>query len=118
MARWAIATSSRPEQVGASVDALGLSRRPAVIDGSHVAHAKPAPDLLLHAARELGVDLARTWYVGDSVWDMQAARAARMPAIGVATGAASVRDLEQAGASLTVKSLAELARLLPAREPG
>jgi|SRR5579859_368687 len=116
--RWAIATSSRPEQVGASVDALGLRARPAIIDGSHVAHAKPAPDLLLHAARELGVDPKRTWYVGDSVWDMQAARAAGMPAVGVATGAATVRDLEAAGASRTVRDLAELVALLPAQASG
>jgi len=113
--RWAIATSSRPEQVGASVDALGLPRRPAIIDGSHVAQAKPAPDLLLHAARELGVDPSRTWYVGDSVWDMQAARAAGMRAVGVATGAATVRDLEASGASMTVRDLAELVVLLPWR---
>ena len=116
--RWAIATSSRPEQVDASVDALGLQARPAIIDGSHVAQAKPAPDLLLHAARELGVDPKRTWYVGDSVWDMQAARAAGMHAVGVATGAATVRELEAAGASTTVRDLAELVALLPARASG
>jgi HAD superfamily hydrolase (TIGR01509 family) len=116
--RWAIATSSRPEQVGASVDALGLRARPAIIDGSHVAHAKPAPDLLLHAARELGVDPNRTWYVGDSVWDMQAATAAGMHAVGVATGAATVRDLEASGASTTVRDLAELVALLPEKVSG
>jgi len=116
--RWAIATSSRPEQVDASVDALGLPKRPAIIDGSHVAQAKPAPDLLLYAARKLGVDPARTWYVGDSVWDMQAARAAGMRAVGVATGAATVRDLEESGASLTVRNLAELLALLPSPASG
>lgn len=110
--RWAIATSSRRAQVDASVDSLGLPARPTIVDGSHVAKAKPAPDLLLYAARELGVDPERTWYVGDSVWDMQAARAATMRAVGVATGAASVRDLEDSGASLTVKDLGELAALL------
>jgi HAD superfamily hydrolase (TIGR01509 family) len=110
--RWAIATSSRREQVDASVASLGLPARPTVVDGSHVANAKPAPDLLLYAARELGVDPERTWYVGDSVWDMQAARAAAMRAVGVATGAASVRDLEDSGASLTVRDLGELAALL------
>jgi HAD superfamily hydrolase (TIGR01509 family) len=110
--RWAIATSSRREQVDASVDSLGLPARPTVIDGSHVANAKPAPDLLLYAARELGVDPERTWYIGDSVWDMQAARAAAMRAVGVATGAASVRDIEGSGASLTVQDLRELLALL------
>ena len=113
--RWAIATSSRREQVDASVDALRLPRRPAIIDGSHVAHAKPAPDLLLHAARDLGVDPVRTWCVGDLVWNMRAALSAGMRVVGVATGAATVRDLEESGASLTVRDLAELVGLLPSQ---
>lgn len=116
--RWAIATSSRPGQVQASVDSLGLPARPTVVDGSHVAHAKPAPDLLLYAARELGVQPERTWYVGDSVWDMRAARAAGMRAVGVPTGAATVRDLEDSGASLTVGNLGELAALVEAMASG
>ena len=116
--RWAIATSSRPEQVDASVASIGLSARPTIVDGSHVANAKPAPDLLLYAARELGVQPERTWYVGDSVWDMQAARAAGMRAVGVATGAATVRDLEESGASLTVANLGELVDRLEAIASG
>lgn len=106
--RWAIATSSRREQVDASVKALGLARRPIIIDGSKVQHAKPAPDLLLVAARELGVEPARSWYIGDAIWDMQAAAAAGMPAIGVVSGSATGSDLAQSGALFTVKDLTEL----------
>lgn len=105
---WAIATSSRPEQVDASITALKLVRRPTIIDGSRVEHAKPAPDLLLYAVRELGVEASRIWYVGDSIWDMQAARAAGMPAIGVTTGSATAKDLEESGASLTIDNLTQL----------
>src|SRR6185369_10532581 len=50
---WVIATSSRKEQVTVSVAALGLEREPEIVDGSHVKHAKPAPDLLLLAAGKL-----------------------------------------------------------------
>ena len=106
--RWAIATSSRPEQVGKSIESLNLSKRPTIIDGSRVEHAKPAPDLLLFAARELGVEPSRAWYVGDSVWDMQAARAAGMPAIGVVSGSATAEELEKTGAWLTVDNLNRL----------
>lgn len=95
---WAIATSSRAEQVIASVDALRLGDRPSIIDGSHVEHAKPAPDLLLLAAQRLGVAPGRTWYVGDATWDMLAARAGGMVAIGVPSGAVSGSALAQAGA--------------------
>ena len=73
---WAIATSSRREQVTSSVEALGLDREPTIVDGSHVEHAKPEPDLLLMAASQLKVDPRGTWYVGDSTFDMQAAAAA------------------------------------------
>jgi HAD superfamily hydrolase (TIGR01509 family) len=106
--RWAIATSSRPEQVGKSIESLNLPRPPTIIDGSRVEHAKPAPDLLLFAARELGIEPSHAWYVGDSIWDMQAARAAGMPAIGVASGSATTVELEEAGASLTVDNLSQV----------
>lgn len=106
---WAIATSSRAEQVAASVAALALPRPPRIIDGSRVAHAKPAPDLLLLAASELGVDPAGTWYVGDSTWDMRAAVAAGMRPIGVLAGAAvDERTLREAGAASVLRTLAEL----------
>jgi DHA2 family metal-tetracycline-proton antiporter-like MFS transporter len=107
---WAIATSSRAEQVVASVRALGLAALPRVIDGSRVAHAKPAPDLLLLAASELGIRPADAWYVGDSTWDMRAAVAAGMTPIGVLAGAAvSGPDLEGAGAAVVLATLDELA---------
>ena len=105
---WAIATSSLEAQVRASVEALELPRPPLIVDGSHVAHAKPAPDLLLRASADLRVAPEKTWYVGDSVWDMQAAKSAGMPSIGVTTGFATKQDLEAAGAWLVIDSLQNL----------
>jgi len=106
---WAIATSSRAEQVASSVAALSLPHVPRIVDGSRVEHAKPAPDLLLLAARELGVDPGTTWYVGDSTWDMRAAVAAGMVPIGVLAGAAVERAvLLEAGAALVVDALDRL----------
>lgn len=107
---WAIATSSRAEQVDASVRALGLAEAPRVVDGSRVAHAKPAPDLLLLAASELGVAPTDAWYVGDSTWDMRAAVAAGMTPIAVTAGAAvSSAELEDVGAAAVLTTLDELA---------
>jgi HAD superfamily hydrolase (TIGR01509 family) len=106
---WAIATSSRAEQVAASVDALGLDREPRIVDGSAVAHAKPAPDLLLLAARRLGADPESCWYAGDSTWDMRAAVAAGMTALGVLAGAAvDAEALREAGAEIVLGTLDEL----------
>jgi HAD superfamily hydrolase (TIGR01509 family) len=107
--RWVIATSSRKEQVVASVAALGLERAPEIVDGGHVRYAKPAPDLLLLAAERLAARPARCWAVGDSTWDMLAAVAAGMTSVGVIAGSAvSEEDLTGAGASLVVRTLDEL----------
>ncbi|MGH2357327.1 MAG: HAD family hydrolase [Candidatus Limnocylindria bacterium] len=111
---WAIATSSRPEQVAASVAALTLDGAPLIIDGGRVAHAKPAPDLLLLAAEELNAPPDRCWVVGDATWDMRAAVAAGMVAIGVTAGSAvDGAALRAAGASVVMKTLEELPPLLP-----
>jgi len=112
-AKWVIATSSRAAQVKGSVAALRLPTDPEIVDGSHVEHAKPAPDLLLLAARRLGVPPERCWAVGDSTWDARAAVAAGMSAVCVTAGSAvSVGDLLAAGAAVVLPTLGELARLL------
>jgi HAD superfamily hydrolase (TIGR01509 family) len=111
---WAIATSSRAAQVMASVDALRLDRQPMIIDGSHVAHAKPAPDLLLLAAERLATSPRRCWYVGDATWDVMAARACGMPSVAIASGAVSADALAAAGAT-TVTTFEELAAELRRR---
>jgi len=111
--KWAIATSSRKAQVATSVAALGLATEPTIVDASHVLLAKPAPDLLLRGAEELEVQPGHCWYVGDSTWDMIAAVAASMIAVGVTAGAALDADaLRQAGAAAVVDSLLELAESL------
>jgi len=102
---FAIATASQAGQVAVSVGALGLASRPPIIDAGHVEHAKPAPDLLLVAAAEIGVAPDGCWYVGDSTWDMMAANAAEMPGIGVATGATDIEGLIAAGARAAISGL-------------
>ena len=114
--KWSIATSSRKAQVATSVAALGLANEPTIVDASHVKHAKPEPDLLLLAARELGVEPGRCWYVGDSTWDMVSAVAAGMVAIGVTAGSAvDAVALVGAGAAVVVETLDELTEALASR---
>ena len=106
---WGIATSSRREQVGTSLAALGLGRDPTIVDGSSVEHAKPAPDLLLKAAEALEQPPSACWCIGDSTWDMRAAVAAAMPGIGITAGAAvQAAALREAGAVLVLDTLMEL----------
>jgi N-acetyl-D-muramate 6-phosphate phosphatase len=114
--RWAIATSSRKEQVRTSVAALGLSAEPTIVDASHVKHAKPEPDLLLLAAKTLEIEPAACWYVGDSTWDMVSAVAAGMIAIGVTVGSAiDASTLRGAGAAAVVETLDEIAATIEGR---
>ena len=47
---------------------------------------KPEPGLIRRAARELNLDLARSWCVGDMMRDLEAGAAAGVPGILVATG--------------------------------
>lgn len=113
--RWAIATSSRASQVAGSIAALGLREPPIVVDGGHVALAKPAPDLLLLAAERVGVASRCCWCVGDATWDVRASIGARMSAVAVATGAATRETLGAAGAHAVVDSLLELREELASR---
>jgi len=103
-----IATASQPGQVAVSVDALRLPAPPPIVDAGHVEHAKPAPDLLLVAAAQLGAAPDRCWYVGDSKWDMMASAAAQMPGIGVTTGATDAAGLLAAGATAVIPGLPAL----------
>jgi HAD superfamily hydrolase (TIGR01509 family) len=79
-----------------------------------VARGKPHPDLFLHAAGAMGVEPRDCVVVEDSTSGIEAARAARMHAVGYAPRAAA--ELLRAGADELVSSLCELpARLgLPA----
>lgn len=116
---WSIATSSRMDQVHASLASLRLAEVPSVTDGTSVKHAKPAPDLLLLAAEQLGIPARTCWYVGDATWDMLAARAAGMVGIGITTGAVDEATLRRAGAAVVWPTVAGLhlelreRRLLP-----
>ena len=111
---WAVATSSLPEDARESVASLKLRAMPLICDGADVEHAKPAPDLLIKAAGLLDAEPTETWYVGDSKWDMVAAKAADMRAIAVLTGATTAEALTEAGADVIYPTLAEFMAEIPA----
>ena len=61
-----------------------------------VAHAKPAPDLVQLACRELGVEANEAWMVGDSKYDRGAAQAAGVRFVGLGLdGDARIEGLAQ-----------------------
>lgn len=95
-----LASSAREkdlEVMGAVLDA------DAFIDGATSANdakeSKPAPDILVAALDAIGVEAADAVFVGDAVWDMMAAAALGIPAIGVTCGGVSAAELREAGAA-------------------
>ena len=68
----------------------------------------PEPDLFLVCAERLGVVAEDCYVVGDAVWDLLAARRARMLSIGVLTGGYGQAELETAGAFRVYRDAAEL----------
>ena len=106
---WAIATSGRLETAGPVIERLGVDlNRVPVITRDAVKYAKPDPDLFLAAAHRLGVRIEAASVVGDSVWDMLAARRARSLGIGVLSGGYGLEELERAGAYRVYEDPADL----------
>jgi HAD superfamily hydrolase (TIGR01509 family) len=95
---WAIATSGRMESAGPALAMLEVPDGVPIVTRDLVPHAKPDPDLFLEAARRLGADVMDAVVVGDSVWDLLAARRARMLGVGVLSGGYGTDELERAGA--------------------
>ena len=69
---------------------------------------KPAPDMVFHALAALGAEKENAVYVGDSEVDVQTARNAGLPVIGVAWGFRGREALAAAGAETIVDTAAEL----------
>jgi HAD superfamily hydrolase (TIGR01549 family) len=105
---WAIATSSYGESARPTLEQLGIPDGIPIVTRDQVDHAKPDPDLFLAAAERLGVDIERSVVVGDSVWDLLAARRARALGVGFLSGGYGREELERAGAYRVYEDPADL----------
>jgi len=96
---WAIATSGRMATAKYNLERLGLDASTTVIvTRDDVRRAKPDPDLFIAAAQRLNADIESAVIVGDSIWDMLAARCARGLGVGLLSGGYGQDELERAGA--------------------
>ena len=92
-----------------TIATLGLEPdRTIVITRDQVQYAKPDPDLFLAAAKQLGSDIEASSVIGDSVWDMLAARRARALGVGLLSGGYGREELERAGAYRVYEDPADL----------
>ncbi len=94
----AIATSGYSHSAQLTVKALGIPAEVPLVTRDQVLHAKPDPDLFLAAAERLGVPIEHSVVVGDSIWDLLAARRARALGIGLLSGGYGEEELVRAGA--------------------
>ena len=109
---WAIATSGRLESARLSLRLLGVGEDVPIITRDLVRHAKPDPDLFLAAAEKLGIAIGDSVVVGDSIWDLLAARRARALGVGLLSGGYGREELERAGAYRVYNDPADLLKHL------
>jgi HAD superfamily hydrolase (TIGR01509 family) len=104
-----LATSSPADELDDLLELLCLDD---ALDGKitadDVPSSKPSPDVLFTAMERAGLDSRRTVAVGDSVWDVEAARSAGIACVGVESGGFSRYELGEAGAVAVYRDVAEL----------
>jgi hypothetical protein len=86
------------ETAGPILEMLPIPKGVPIIIRDMVAHAKPDPDLFLAAVERLGKGGGNAIVVGDSVWDLLAARRAKLLGIGVLSGDYGDDELTRVGA--------------------
>jgi HAD superfamily hydrolase (TIGR01509 family) len=104
-----LASSAKAKEVDHYLDLLDARE---LVTGwttsADVEKTKPHPDLIEGALEKAGTRDAVM--VGDSVWDVEAAKRAGIPTIGVLTGGFSEAELRDAGAAEVFESISDLGR--------
>jgi HAD superfamily hydrolase (TIGR01549 family) len=102
-----LASSAKPEDVARFLDLLDARElADGWTDSGSVEHTKPAPDLVEKALELVGGGPGVM--VGDSTWDVEAAKAVDVPALCVRTGGFGRDELLEAGAEAVFDSIVEL----------
>ena len=107
-----VATGKSSRGVRAFVETHGLHRHFVTQQTVDTAPGKPDPTMIRQAAAEAGTVPARVLMIGDTVYDMQMARAAGAAALGVDWGYHAPPSLTAAGARAILKTWDDLAPYL------
>jgi HAD superfamily hydrolase (TIGR01509 family) len=105
---FAIATSGTRSVAARGLGLLALPESVPIVTRDLVERAKPDPHLFLAAAARLGADPAKSFVVGDSVWDLLAAQRAGALGIGLLSGGYGLEELQAAGAYRVYQDPADL----------
>lgn len=113
-----VASSTQLPRLRENLGKVGLLDHfdPHVFSGSQVKRGKPAPDVFLYAASQMGADPAHCLVIEDSLTGVTAARRAGMNVVGFCGGGHASpglqKRLHEAGAVKVVGSMAEIGELL------
>jgi pyrophosphatase PpaX len=108
--RMGIVTSKVGFMAQRALDHCGLAQyMQCLVASDSTAKHKPEPDPVLLALEQLGSSADSAIYVGDSPYDMQAARSAGVYALGVTWGAFTSSALREAGAEAIIEHPSALA---------
>lgn len=112
-------TSGSPEDVDDFRKKIGCDDVvSAVVNSSDVEQGKPAADIVVAALEAVGVAPENAIMVGDTVYDVRAAKAAGVPCIGLMCGGIGERELQEAGAVAVYGNPSELLQDLGASPVG
>ena len=103
-----LATGHRTDTVGPALQALGWRDYFSNIQAADTAPSKPHPAMLLQALAATKVKAEDAIFIGDTVFDMQMAKAAGLRSIGVSWGYHQVERLSEAGAYRVVQTIDKL----------
>ncbi|WP_194785265.1 HAD family hydrolase [Actinomyces haliotis] len=104
----ALATSSNSEFAQKALETIGMAAEDfeSMTTSSDADASKPEPDILASALEKAGG--SRALLVGDSTWDIEAAKRMGAPCVAVRTGGFGVDELTEAGAVLVVDAVGDL----------
>ncbi|HEX4467669.1 MAG TPA: HAD family hydrolase [Solirubrobacteraceae bacterium] len=104
-----LASSAKQEEVDHYLDLLDARE---LADGwtssADVESTKPEPDLVQAALKKAGAVAAEAVMIGDTPYDVEAAKRAEVPTLAVLTGGFSEQELRDAGARMVYESVVEL----------
>ena len=103
-----IATGHRSDTIAPALRALRWNECFRTIQAADTAPSKPHPAMLLQALTATGVEAKDAIFIGDTIFDMQMAKAARLQSIGVGWGHHDAERLMAAGAHHVAKTVDEL----------
>ena len=104
-----LATSASEKEAGmlrAAIDADDVID--ALTNSDDVESSKPEPDIVQAGLDKAGLTADRALFVGDTIWDVEAARRAGLDCVAVLSGGISEHELREAGAVAVYRDVADL----------